>query len=135
MSSQRIVAAPLVANIISMFLHVLLCFLYTRVADMGVYGLALAASTKDFVLWLSLAIYCYCAKQIRQTLAPLNRSAFEGWCGYLKISGPATLMTCAEWWASELLVILAGTLGVAELASETIIQQVTTTMFMTLLGI
>ena len=132
---MRITLAPMIINICSIFLHIALCFIYTRVADMGVYGIALAASSKDFALWLSITIYSFSAKQIRRALAPIDSSAFRGWCTYLKISVPATVMICAEWWAFEVLIVVAGTLGVASLAASTILMSINATLFMIPLGI
>ena len=68
-------------------------------------------------------------------MSPIDGSAFRNWGAYLKISIPATVMLCAEWWAFEVLMVLAGTLGVASLAAQTIIVSVTATMFMIPLGI
>ena len=44
-------------------------------------------------------------------------------------------MFCAEWWADEVLIIVAGTLGVAELAAATIMHSMYTTLIMIPLGV
>ena len=58
-----------------------------------------------------------------------------GWGEYLCISIPATVMICAEWWAFEIIELLAGILGVTELASQTLCINVTAMLFMVPLGI
>ena len=44
-------------------------------------------------------------------------------------------MICSEWWAFEILLILAGVLGVTELASYTIVMTVGALLFMVPLGL
>ena len=53
----------------------------------------------------------------------------------MKLSIPSTVMMCAEWWAFEILSILAGILGVVELASQTINFNMIALLFMIPLGI
>ena len=60
---------------------------------------------------------------------------FRGWGDYLKISLPATLMICSEWWAYEILTLMSGILGVLPLASQTIFVQVCSTLFQIPVGI
>lgn len=47
--------------------------------DMGIIGLAIATSIKDFVLFLSVTIYGSCSKEISAALVPINKEAFRGW--------------------------------------------------------
>ena len=65
----------------------------------------------------------------------MNKDAFTGWCEYLCISIPSTVMICAEWWAFNIMTILAGVLGVTELASYTVCTNVAVVNFMVPLGI
>ncbi len=44
-------------------------------------------------------------------------------------------MMCSEWWAFQILTLLAGTLGVEALASQIITVNVSATLFMVPLGI
>ena len=39
------------------------------------------------------------------------RDAFRGWVMYFRIALPSMTMLCAEWWAFEIVIFLAGTLG------------------------
>ena len=61
--------------------------------------------------------------------------AFRGWDQYLAVSIPVTIMICSEWWAFEALTIMAGILGVVELASQTISINVLATLYMVVTGI
>ena len=62
-------------------------------------------------------IYTLCKPETRRVLQPYTCEVFRGWSEYIKVSAPATLMICAEWWAFELLTVIAGRLGTHELAA------------------
>ena len=111
---------PMIVMIIGTFVHIILCYVFVHVLDYDVVGLAYASTLKDFVLMISVFIYGRCSSQINIALAPINKDAFKGWCEYLKISLPTTVMICAEYWAFEILTIFAGIIGVTELASMTL---------------
>ena len=61
--------------------------------------------------------------------------SFKEWKAYFKLSVPATVMLCAEWWSFEILVILVGILGVIEQAAFIITLNVTAQCFMFPMGI
>ena len=121
--------------ILATLLHIFLCFVYAIWFDMGIFGLGLALSTKDGALMIMTIIYCNCSSQVRHALSPLDSTMIQGWRQYLNLSIPSTLMMCAEWWAFELLSILAGILGVVELASQTINFNLIALTFMIPLGV
>ena len=126
---------PMVAMFVAIFIHIFLCYLFVNVLEMDIIGLAYAQSIQCGLLALSVAIYCNCSEKISKSLAPLSRESFNGWKQYLQISLPNTIMICSEWWAFEVLTILAGVIGVTELASQTILISILATMFMMPLGI
>ena len=132
---MRITLIPMIAMIGSTFLHVILCFIFVEALDTGVVGLAYASSIKDFILLLSVMIYSRCSSQVNKALVPVNWDSFQGWYQYLSISLPSTVMMCAEWWAAQVFMILAGTLGVTEVASYTIVVNVHTAIMMIPIGI
>ena len=113
LACMRITLVPLIAMIVATFVHIILCFLFIHGLQMDIISLAIASSIKDAVLLCTVMIYgCYSSK-INIVLVPINMDALRGWREYLKVSLPSTIMMCSEWWAFEILVILAGTLGVA----------------------
>ena len=116
-------------------LHIVLCLVFVVWFDYGIIGLGLAMTIKDGVLMSLTMMYGSCSSQVRHILAPFDSEALRGWGQYLSISLPATAMICAEWWALEVLAILAGILGVVELASQTINFNVISLLFTTSLGV
>ena len=94
-------------------LHIPLCFFFLKWFDWGILGLAIATSIKDFVSFTMVMIYCRCSSNFKQTLQPVDSEAFMEWSSYLKVSLPSAFMMCCEWWAFEIYIMLAGTMGVA----------------------
>lgn len=69
-------------------------------------------------------------------LAPLwSKETFSGWCEYLKLAVPSTLMQCFEWWAFELIAIFAGLLSVKDLAAQVAIINTIGIVYMIPLGV
>jgi len=54
---------------------------------------------------------------------------------YIKLGIPGTLMLCAEWWAYELLTVLASRLGTSSVAAQTIIMSCASLAYMIPLGL
>lgn len=55
---------------------------------------------------------------------------FQGWGTYLRVAVPSMIMICAEWWAFDVVTLLAGILSVKSLASFTIVVQVNNILYM-----
>ena len=79
---------------------------------MDIVGLAIATNISTFTMLLVITIYAHSIKSINEALFFPTSSAFKNWGEYLKLSIPATVMLCAEWWAFEILTILSGIIGV-----------------------
>jgi multidrug resistance protein, MATE family len=72
-------------------------------------------------------------KRTRQTSS--YTSIFRNWSSYLKIGIPSAFMVCFEWWAFEILVVFSGYISIPALASEVIIVNIVSFVFMMPLGI
>ena len=73
------------------------------------------------IIFLVTIIYTLCKPECRKVLQPYSMEVFHGWGDYLKVSCPATIMICAEWWACELLIVMAGFLGTLDTAALTVV--------------
>ena len=62
-------------------------------------------------------------------MQPLGRESFQGWCDYIKIGLPGTLMLASELWAFEAMTLMSGILGLIDLAAQTIYLQVFMLLF------
>ena len=124
----------MVCTIVGSVAHIPLCFLFVLGLDMGVEGLAAASGVKDAILLLVVYLYARCSPQISQVLQPISCEAFRGWGLYLKVCIPSTAMLCAEWWAFEVLILMAGILGVIDLAAMALCLNVHALLFRVPLG-
>lgn len=60
----------------------------------------------------------------RAAVEPLqypSMEAFRHWGDFIQLGGAGAVMMCAEWWAYELLVLMAGFLGTAAIDAQSII--------------
>ena len=136
LACMRITFVPMVAMCIATCMHLPFCLLFMNAFGLGIVGLAVASSCRDFILLVALMIYGNCKTEIRDTLQPFwSRETFRGWGEYLKVSLPSTVMICAEWWGFQVLTIVAGTMGVVEQASFTMLTTIGAILFMAPLGI
>ena len=110
---MRITFVPMVAMIVSTLLHVPLCILFVEVFDMDIRGLAAATSVNKFILVVFLMVYGSCSKNIRPAITFPDGDTFRGWFEYIQVALPVIVMYCSEFWAFEILVIIAGTLSVS----------------------
>ena len=116
---------PMISMIVASVLHVPLCVLFIYRLDMGVVGLAVATSCREFILLSFLIIYCNCSQDLREKLPPACPiEAYQDWIGYLRLAVPAALVVVAEMSVFQVLTVLAGRLGVVEQAAMTIITSV-----------
>jgi MATE family multidrug resistance protein len=88
--------------------------------------------------YLSAVVQISLAQQyaaVQRTYLPWDRRAWTEWYDFIALGLPGTVMICSEWWAFEILMIFATILGTAEVAAQTIIQQMSSMSFMVPLGI
>jgi len=64
------------------------------------------------VTYLSLIVYGFYVKEIRDCLFWPDRRSLYGLWDFLKIAIPLTLMQCTDWWVFELMIFTAGLFGV-----------------------
>ena len=108
---------PMIAQAIGTLVHVGWCHLFTVKLDMGVKGLGYATSITYSTMFLVITVNTVLIKQIKYCISWPTLDSFREWGPYFRLSIPATLMLCAEWWSFELMTILAGVLGVIEQAT------------------
>ena len=110
----------MIACCVGTVLLIPLTYIFMFTFDLGLNGIPLAQAVQASTILGITTVYCHCKPEIRSVMQPYSCEALFGWKEYLKVSLPATVMMCAEWWAFDVLTFLAGILGVLELASQTI---------------
>ena len=81
---------------------------------MDVIGLAIATDISAFLMLIIITVYAHQIDSVNEAFFFPTMDSFSNWGEYFRLSIPATVMLCAEWWAFEILTILSGVLGVNE---------------------
>ena len=76
---MRITFFPMVAMILTTFLHILLSILFVIYLDYGVIGLAMAVTCKDFVLFVLTTLYGLLTPNVAEVMVPFDMEALRGW--------------------------------------------------------
>jgi multidrug resistance protein, MATE family len=119
-----------------MLTHCLCCHIFIVNLEMGLSGCILATNITyilNMVLADLLVRFNQNFERTRQTSS--YASIFRNWSCYLKIGIPSACMVCFEWWAFEILVVFSGYISIPALASEVIIVNIVSFLFMMPLGI
>lgn len=89
-------------------LHPLTCYCYIVVFKLGFIGAAMAASTTKILEFLFLLLYLNVFSTVlKDTQFQLSRECLSNWWPFLRLGLPNLLMM-SEWWASEIIIFLAG---------------------------
>ena len=63
------------------------------------------------------------------------KETLSGWGLFLRLAMPTTFLTCIEWWAFEIMVILAGLISVKHLAAMVVMMNINVAVYMIPLGV
>jgi multidrug resistance protein, MATE family len=127
--------APMVAQVVSAIMHLLICLFYVGPHDAGVQGLGIATLISYFAMYIFTEIYACCIRDISKAIFWPNKDTFTGLSEYLSISLPSIVMLVAEGWAFNVMGIFAGLISVTDQASNTILLMFVSVMFMFPMGI
>ena len=112
LGAMRITTVPMISQLIASLFFLPLCMFFTFKAEMGINGLGLATSITNFNLLLLTVIQCCFTEKIKQVVTFPGKESFRGWGEYLKVAVPTAIILCSEWWAFEVLTIVAGLISV-----------------------
>lgn len=107
--SQQITLPSIISSIIVALLHPIWNYLFIIYLDFGYIGAAIAVSSSKCLECLILISYLLFSNILIKTKFELSIRAFYNWNIYLKIAIPNLLMM-SEWWSSEIIIFLSGTL-------------------------
>ena len=107
----------MVASVIGNLISIPLIYVFMYTLELGLAGIPIAQGLNSLVIFGTTIVYTLCKPETREVLQPYDSEVFRGWGEYLSVSGPATLMICAEWWVKRFLTVLAGILGLQQLAA------------------
>ena len=100
-------------------LHGVWCYLFIVYFGWGVVGGGMAMATTYIIIFTFTTVHShFFIPKIKQALFWPTIYSFTGWGEYLAISKPATVMMCADVWAWEIVIILAGYISVEAQAAQ-----------------
>tara|TARA_A100001015_G_scaffold110318_1_gene122414 strand:- start:743 stop:2398 length:1656 start_codon:yes stop_codon:yes gene_type:complete len=129
---------PMKANIALNISVTFFCFVFMVVLRLHYAYLGLAWVFGVMIASMVMFLASYHEEAVQRTLQP-----WAGWgvilnpakiYQFIELGVPGTLMLCSEWWAYEILTIMGGLLGTAELACMSIILQTCSLFYMIPLG-
>ena len=107
----------LVTQIATTILYFPIVYWFVNVLDGGVVGLGLAFVAQATLQWIVITVWMSLTPKFKEAIFLPRADSFEGWGEYLSLSIPGTIMICGEWWAWLIVSMIAGLMGVTELAA------------------
>ena len=120
---QEIFNPVLYVLISTLWMHIILLYVLVIQFRLDINGIGIATTWTFILNFISLTLYVHFNKNLipKESWHFINKDAFSKLIEYLKYGVPAWLMLLLDWWAYELLNIIAGMIGVKELAASVII--------------
>jgi len=127
LSAQRVTSPIGTGSAIQAVCYLPFCWLLVYPCGFGFAGAAIATSMGNVFLmsWIVIKARRYVRTQLRDSWQGLSKQAFSQWCSFLRVAIPNFLMI-SEWWASEITVLLAGTLPNPHICLSTLSLMATT---------
>ncbi|KAJ1277251.1 hypothetical protein BS78_05G280700 [Paspalum vaginatum] len=126
LQTQSVVLPLVVCSVAPLALHVALAQLLVGVLGLGVTGAAAAVSATFWVSGIMMLAYVLRSEACRETWKGLSHDAFKFVLPTLKLATPSAIMVCLEYWALELLVLIAGLLPNSTISTSLIAMCVST---------
>lgn len=120
LQTQSVVMPLVVCSIVPLVLHIGIAYALVNWSTLGVMGAPLAASISLWISVLMIASYLLRAKKFERTWDGFTSECFSHAFTNLKIALPSAAMVCLEYWAFEILVLLAGLMPNSEITTSLI---------------
>uniref|UniRef100_A0A5K3EUQ1 Multidrug and toxin extrusion protein n=3 Tax=Mesocestoides corti TaxID=53468 RepID=A0A5K3EUQ1_MESCO len=119
--SQNKMMPPLVVGAITNVINAILHYLLLFQAKLGIKGSAISQSTSFLCAASLMMAYFYFSKLYKNTWNGFSHEMWYDWGNWLKLGIPGLAMIALKWWYFELGLILVGTVGVTELATQALL--------------
>lgn len=108
LQTQSVVIPLMICSLLPLLLHIGLNHVLVHCTTLGYRGAPLATSITIWVSLIMLLIYMRCAREFEHTWRGFSMESFGYVFVNLKLALPSAAMVCLEYWAFEILVLLAG---------------------------
>ncbi|XP_050218901.1 protein DETOXIFICATION 18-like isoform X1 [Mercurialis annua] len=126
LQTQSVVLPLIALSGIPTCLHIGVAYALVNWTALGYKGAPLAASISLWICTILLIVYVICSSQFKLTWEGLSSESFQYILRTVKLALPSAAMVCLEFWAFEILVLLAGMMPDAEKTTSLIAMCVNT---------
>ena len=102
----------MVFQIVGILMHIGWCEYFVTMHRMGIVGIGYASTISNLTVYLSLLIYSSWIPEISSAIFFPNKKTLMGLGQYLALGIPSAMMLCLEWWAYEIMTLMAGYISV-----------------------
>ncbi|KAH9318628.1 hypothetical protein KI387_020397, partial [Taxus chinensis] len=113
--TQSIVMPLTVCSFFPLVLHFVLCYLLVHQTTLGFHGAAVANSISLWLIVFCLILYMKLGRSCQNTWGGFSQKAFKVIGPFLNLGFQSAVMVCLEYWAFEVLVLVAGLLPDSEM--------------------
>ncbi|XP_062591716.1 multidrug and toxin extrusion protein 1-like [Saccostrea cucullata] len=131
---QAIVIPSLSIGVMINAMNIGFHFLFINAIGLETRGAALATSLTHWSSALLHVLFIICGGYYKTTWKGWSRESLYGWGDFIKLAIPGLFMLCLEFWGLEILILMSGFLGKADLAANTIIYVVGGLAYMIVFG-
>ncbi|KAI3708377.1 hypothetical protein L2E82_37545 [Cichorium intybus] len=126
LQTQSIVAPLVLCSLIPLILHIGITYVLVHFTSLSFIGAPIAVSISLWIAVIMLAGYVIFSENFKDTWQGFSMECFKHVVISLKLALPSAAMVCLEYWAFELLVLLAGILPNSEITTSLIAMCVNT---------
>ncbi|OVA14903.1 Multi antimicrobial extrusion protein [Macleaya cordata] len=108
LQTQTVVMPLVICSVVPLVVHVGITYTLVYWLNLGFEGAALSAVISLWISFLMLALYVNYAEKFKYTWEGLSTECFQYIIPNMKLAIPSAVMVCLEYWAFEILVLVAG---------------------------
>ncbi|XP_011038711.1 PREDICTED: MATE efflux family protein 5-like isoform X2 [Populus euphratica] len=124
---QSLTIPMLASSVVTLLLHIPLCWFLVFKSGLENVGGALAISISNWLNVIFLLLYMKYSSACAKTRAPVSMEMFHGIGEFFRFAIPSAVMICLQWWAYEIVVLLSGLLSNPQLETSVLSVCLTTT--------
>ncbi|XP_010536256.1 PREDICTED: protein DETOXIFICATION 52-like [Tarenaya hassleriana] len=129
--AQGITHPLTLATLAGTIFHIPINFFLVSYLQMGLVGVAMAASASNFFVLMFLVFYIWFTGLHRATWTNPSSECFKDWGPLIHLAAPSCVSVCLEWWWYEIMTVLCGLLAnpKAPIAAMGILIQTTSLLY------
>ena len=122
---------PMIWMVYGIVVSLIMNLILVRPTGLGWKGVGIAVWSGYLATNVTGLIHSYLTPEIWNAWkGGLSKEVFHDLGSYFRLAIPGTVMTCCEWWAFEVCALIAGKLGTVSVASHSIVQTFTYSIYM-----